>query len=159
MARVPNDLREQVLAYWRGHSEAWKLSRLTQQQYCAKHNISLKSFGNWRGQLKRVALAGPEARWGRYPELRTVTPMVNHMAKPGVNPMAKTPQPVSVPPPGTRRQFSEDLKLRIVAETYRSGASVSETARRYGLDLRMLFRWRKKYASVLPRDQTVGDQP
>ena len=138
MARVPNDLRDQVLAYWRGHSEAWKLSGLTQRQYCEKHNISLKSSGNWRGQLKRVALAGPEARWGRHPELRKASHMVNHMAKPRVNHVAKTPAPVSVPPPGTRRQFRKDLKLCIVAETYRPGASVSETARRYGLDLRML---------------------
>jgi hypothetical protein len=70
MSRVPAELREQILAYWRGHSEAWKLSGLTQQEYCARHNITLKNFGNWRAQLKRVALMGPQARWGHYPRLR-----------------------------------------------------------------------------------------
>ena len=33
MSRVPVELREQVVGYWRGHSEAWKLSGLTQKEY------------------------------------------------------------------------------------------------------------------------------
>ena len=155
MARVPVELREHILAFWRGHSEAWKLSRLTQREYCAQHNISLKNFGNWRAQLKRVALAGPDARWGRYPELRRASHMVNHMAKPRLSHMAKTPVPTPVPPPGARRQFSEELKQRIVAETCRHGASVSDIARRYEIDLRLLFRWRKAYLT----EQMTGGQP
>lgn len=68
MGRVPNELREHILAFWRGHSEAWKLSGLTQREYCEEHNISLKSFGNSRAQLKRIALAGAlpvPRRWAR----------------------------------------------------------------------------------------------
>lgn len=79
MARVPVELREQILAYWRGHSAAWKLSGLTQREYCERHNISLKNFGNWRAQLKRVALAGPRARRGHYPRLRRVPGDVSHV--------------------------------------------------------------------------------
>lgn len=94
MSRVPVELREQVLEYWRGHSEAWKLSGLTQKAYCEQHNISLKNFGNWRAQLKRVVLMGSEARWGHYPRLRRtladLSPRANPRAKPGVNPRVKT---------------------------------------------------------------------
>lgn len=61
MERVPTRLREHILAFWRGHSEAWKLSGPPQREYCEDRNISLKSFGNWRAQLKRIALAGPRA--------------------------------------------------------------------------------------------------
>jgi hypothetical protein len=62
----------------RGHSEAWKLSGLTQSEYCKRHNISLKNFGNWRAQLKRVALGGPSARWGHYPRLRKTVKTHRH---------------------------------------------------------------------------------
>ena len=147
MSRVPSELRQQIVAFWRGHSEAWKLSGLSQQEYCERHNISLKNFGNWRAQLKRIALVGPKARWGHYPKLRRtladLSHMANHVAKPRVNHMAKKPEPTGISPPGGRRQFSEELKRRVVAETYRPGASISEIARRYGIDVRLLFRWRK----------------
>ena len=139
MSRVPVELREQVLGYWRGHSEAWKLSGLTQKAYCEQHHISLKNFGNWRAQLKRVALMGSEARWGHYPRLRRtsadLSPRANPRAKPGVNPRVKTSVAAVVRSPGRRREFSEELKQRIVMETSRPGASASEIARRYGLDL------------------------
>ena len=168
MARVPNELREYILAFWRGHSEAWKLSGLTQREYCDKHNISLKCFGNWRAQLKRIALAGSEARWGHYPRLRKVPEvlghMANHMAKRGANHMAKraprapaTANPIL--PPSGRRQFSDAVKQRIVAESCRPGASISDIARRYGLGLRLLFRWRKVYGAAPSPGQPAGDQP
>jgi len=163
MSRVPVELREQVLGYWRGHSEAWKLSGLTQKEYCEQHKISLKNFGNWRAQLKRVGLMGSDARWGHYPRLRRtlaeVSPRVNPRAKPGVNPRVTTPVPAAVRSPGKRREFSEELKRRIVMEASRPGASASEIARRYGLDLRLLRRWRKAHASSLPARQVMGDQP
>jgi transposase len=44
---------------------------------------------------------------------------------------------------GRRRQFSEEDKRRIVEETCRPGESLSAVARRYGIDLRLLFRWRR----------------
>lgn len=159
MSRVPVELREQVVGYWRGHSEAWKLSGLTQKEYCEQHNISLKNFGNWRAQLKRVALMGSEARWGHYPRLRRTLADLSPRAKPGVSPRVKTSVPAAVRLPGKRREFSEELKQRIVMESSRPGASASEIARRYGLDLRLLRRWRKAYASSLAAKQVMGDQP
>ena len=74
--------REPTRAFWRSHFEVWELSGLTQQEYCERHGLNLKNFGNWRGQLKREAAVGAKARWGRYPRLR---PGDSHMA----NPMAK----------------------------------------------------------------------
>lgn len=151
MARVARELRESIWAFWRGHSEAWKLSGLTQHAYCEQQDISLKNFGNWRAQLKRIALAGPHARWGHYPRL---SHMANHMADARPSPMAKesprakpaASRRVAVAIPmssaGGRRQFSEEVKERIVQETCRPGASVSAVARRYSIDLRLLFRWR-----------------
>jgi hypothetical protein len=43
---------------------------MTQAEYCNRHGLALKNFVNWRGQLKREAMAGSRARWGVYPSLR-----------------------------------------------------------------------------------------
>jgi transposase-like protein len=143
MPRVPSELREHILAFWRRHSEAWKLSKLTQQAYCEQQGISLKNFGNWRAQLKRIALVGPKARRGHHPRLRRTQADLR----------ATNPAPTPVPPPGARRQFSEELKQRIVTETCQPAASASEISRRYGLDLRLLRRWRKALAIAPARRQ------
>ena len=70
-------------------------------------DISLKNFGNWRAQPKRIALMGAHARRGHYPRLRStladLSPRVNPRAKSGVNPRATTPPPAAVSPPGRRR--------------------------------------------------------
>ncbi|MFM9846769.1 MAG: transposase, partial [Hyphomicrobiaceae bacterium] len=47
----------------------------------------------------------------------------------------------------TRRQFSRDQKLAIVAEVER-GATVCEVARRHNVHSSLLFRWRRQYASA-----------
>lgn len=143
MARVRLEDRERVRAFWRGHSAAWKLIRLTQREYCLLHGLSLKNFGNWRGQLKREAEVGHRARWGRHPRLR-------QGANPGVNPMAKKRERLRPPPPPVddgrrRREFSDDTKRRLVEETFEPGRSVTEVARRYGIDLRLLRRWRRRF--------------
>jgi len=51
-----------------------------------------------------------------------------------------------VPPAreGCRRTFSEADKRRIVEETARPGASLSEVARHYGIAARVLFRWKQE---------------
>jgi len=54
-------------AFWRSHFEVWALGGLTQREYCERHGLGSKSFGNWRAQLKREDAVGPKARWGRYP--------------------------------------------------------------------------------------------
>jgi transposase len=131
--------REAARALWRGHFEAWRLSGLTQREYCERHGLSLKSFGNWRGQLKREEVAGPHARWGRYPRLRyMVSPMASPMADEATDRV-----PAIVTRTGRRRHFSQEDKRLIVEETCRPGQSLSAVARRYGIDLRLLFRWRR----------------
>jgi transposase len=44
----------------------------------------------------------------------------------------------------TRRIWSQEQKLAIVAEVEVAGASVSQVARRHGLNPGLLFRWRRK---------------
>ena len=139
MGRLRLHEREAVRALWRGHFEAWRLSGLTQREYCERHGLSLKSFGNWRGQLKREDVAGRDARWGRHPRLRhMVSPMGTGMANEAADRV-----PAVVTRTGRRRQFSAEDKRGIVEETCRPGQSLSAVARRYGIDLRLLFRWRR----------------
>ncbi|HUE68077.1 MAG TPA: transposase [Candidatus Acidoferrum sp.] len=138
-------------AFWRSHFEVWELSGLTQREYCERHGLNLKNFGNWRGQLKREDAVGPKARWGRYPRLR---PSSGPSSRPGSErPRIERPKPerlkiekpapTVVTEPGRRRRFSEDAKRRIAEETCQPGVSVSRVARQYGITTSLLFRWRQ----------------
>ena len=51
---------------------------------------------------------------------------------------------------GHRRTFSEADKRRIVEETARPGASLSEIARSYGIAARVLFRWKLELTQAAP---------
>src|SRR5215475_4487230 len=135
MARLRIEERDGVRSFWRGHFEAWELSGLTQREYCSQHGIALKSFGNWRGQMKREAIAVHRARWGHYPRLRPIS-------GPMSGPMHKEQPTDLIAPRGGRRQFSEEIKRRVVDETCQPGASVSAVARRYRVTTSLLFRWR-----------------
>jgi transposase len=42
-----------------------------------------------------------------------------------------------------RRTFSEEEKQRIIEEASQPGVSLSQVARRYGIDRRVLFRWKE----------------
>jgi transposase len=60
-----------------------------------------------------------------------------------------------------RRRWSSDEKARIVVESLRSGANVSEVARRNGLSPQQLFGWRRE-AHTLFRDDadtSSADRP
>ena len=46
---------------------------------------------------------------------------------------------------GRRRRWSDDEKLRIVAESFAGPRLVSLTARRHGVSRSLLFSWRKTY--------------
>ena len=48
-----------------------------------------------------------------------------------------------------RRRWSEAQKRRIVAESYRTGESVSGVARRHGVHSSVLFRWRRRYRKLV----------
>lgn len=46
-----------------------------------------------------------------------------------------------------RRYWKKEEKRRIVAESFKDGASVAEVARRYGLNANLLFTWRRQLAA------------
>ena len=56
-----------------------------------------------------------------------------------------------------RRRWSEAQKRRIVAESYRTGESVSEVARRHEVHSSVLFRWRRRFRK--PADTGAGFVP
>ena len=56
--------RAPIRGFWRSHFEVWKLRGPAQREYCERQRLSLKNFGNSRGQLKREDAVGSEARWG-----------------------------------------------------------------------------------------------
>jgi transposase len=142
--------RAPMRAFWRSHFEVWELSGLTQREYCERHGLSLKNFANWRAQLKREDAAGPRARWGRYPRLRPMTsPRTKVRTKVPRQDFFRSPSSAAISSvkvsgePAGRRRFSEEAKKRIVEETCCLGASVSAVARRYGVAVSLLFRWRQ----------------
>lgn len=54
---------------------------------------------------------------------------------------------------GRRREWSDELKAQIVAESYEPGVTVCSVARRHGLTSQQLFTWRRlarKPLDVLP---------
>jgi transposase len=45
-----------------------------------------------------------------------------------------------------RRNYSDADKRRIIEEASRENASVSGVARKYGISISLMFRWRKSWA-------------
>jgi hypothetical protein len=130
-------------AFWRPHHEAWKRSDLNQRQYCEAECIPLKAFGNWRSKFK--AEPQPPERKLLY-RRRTLSPpfspRLSPPFSPGTYPSSSAAGPI-VPRPreGHRRRFSEADKRLILDQ---AGASAAEIARRYGIDRRVLRRWRQE---------------
>src|SRR3989440_12242554 len=52
--------------------------------------------------------------------------------------------------PARRRDWPEELKRQMVAETLEAGSSVSIVARRHDVNTNQLFKWRR---GVLPKEQ------
>jgi hypothetical protein len=137
-------------AFWRAHHEAWQQSALNQREYCEAHGIPLKAFGNWRARFK--AEPQPPVRKLLY-RRRGLSHTLSHSVSHSLSHMTyDLPGPI-VPPAreGHRRTFSEVDKRRIVEETGRPGASLSEVARSYGIAARVLFRWKQDLTQVAPR--------
>ena len=137
--------------FWRAHHEAWKRSDLNQREYCEVQGISLKAFGNWRAKFK----AEPEApqrkllyrRGGVSHSLsHTLSHRISHTPSHMTYPSFEPSSEPTVPParPGHRRRFSDADRRHILAEAARPGASVSEVARRFGIERRVPFRWRQE---------------
>jgi hypothetical protein len=136
-------------AFWRKHHEAWQQSALNQREYCEAQGIPLKAFGNWRAKFKaEPQLPTPKLLYRRRGLSHTLSHRLSHSLSHMTNDL---PGPI-VPPAreGHRRTFSEVDKRRIVEETGRPGASLSEVARSYGIAARVLFRWKLELAQAAP---------
>ena len=132
-------------AFWRAHHEAWRQSALNQREYCEAHGIPLKAFGNWRAKFKaEPQLPVRKLLYRRRGLSHRLSHSLSHMTN-------DLPGPI-VPPAreGHRRTFSEADKRRIVEETARPGASLSEIARSYGIAARVLFRWKLELTRAAP---------
>jgi transposase len=55
-----------------------------------------------------------------------------------------------------RRQWCEDDKARIVIESLRPGANVSEVARRNGLSPQQLFGWRREARAIVAKEANAS---
>lgn len=134
-------------AFWRAHHEAWTRSTLNQREYCEAHDIPLKAFGNWRAMFKTE----PKPKAAKLLYRRGgLSHRLSHSPSHGLSHMTNEPVALApiVPPPrdGRRRKFTVDDKRRILAEADRPGTNTSEVARRYGIAVRVLFRWKQELA-------------
>jgi hypothetical protein len=141
-------------AFWRAHHEAWKRSDLNQRQYCEAEGIPLKAFGNWRAKFKAEPQPPePKLLYRRRGRSRPLSPPLSHLLSHPLSPLAypsSSPRSPIVPRPreGHRRRFSDADKRRILDEAAQPGASIAEVARHYGIDRRVLRRWKQELAMV-----------
>ena len=139
--------------FWRAHHEAWKRSDLNQQEYCEAQGIPLKAFGNWRARFVAEPQPAPPKLLHRRGGLsHTLNHSLSHSLSHGAYPTTMPP-PLIVAPEreGHRRRFNDADRCRILAEAEQPGASLSEIARRYDIDRRLLCRWKRELAQQAPR--------
>ncbi len=146
MARLKAAKRLELESFWRAHLEGWQRSDLNQREYCELHGLPLKRFGNWRAKFKHEDdVPRRKLLWRRGGGLRH---MSRHMStKETVLAPATYIPSASATPPNGRRQFSKADKKRILAEIDRPGGSVSGVAKRYGISMPLLFRWKRELAA------------
>ncbi len=141
--------RRQGETFWRAHHEAWKRSDLNQRQYCEAEGIPRKAFENWRAIFKAEPQP-PERKllYRRRNLSPPFSPPLSPLVSPGAYPSSWSGAPiVARPREGHRRRFNEIDKRRILDETLQ-GTSAAEVARRYGIDSRVLRRWKQELAGV-----------
>src|SRR3954447_5522736 len=78
-----------------------------------------------------------------------VGPVSLDSAIPGQRALSSTPVPKR-----SRRSWSDDEKQRIVAEALLPGASVTEIARRHGMNANLLFTWRRIARTACAADRS-----
>lgn len=60
---------------------------------------------------------------------------------------------------GRRRQWSQNDKARLVIESLKPGANVSEVARRHGLSPQQLFGWRREARALMAEEVAASNAP
>ncbi len=152
MPRITAGKRSELESFWRAHLVGWRRSELNQREYCELHGLPLKRFGNWRAQLRHEEPAS--AGKLLYRRGGGLSHMTSHMTKGAVPASASHNPSTRSTSPGKRRRFSEADKRRIVEEADRLGASVSDVARRHGIAVRQLFRWKQELAPAAKTETT-----
>jgi transposase len=141
--------------FWAGHIEAQRSAGRSQRAYCEQHGIRPRTFRRWALRLQRRREAAAAAALDAAPEA---------LASPGAGARTSTgteevllPGPVAeiLTGPELRRRWTEEQKLRLVAETFRPGASISAVARRHGVHSSVLFRWRRRFTEPAPAGETA----
>jgi hypothetical protein len=150
MANEKRVWRRQHEDFWRAHHEAWKRSDLNQRRYCEAEGIPRKAFENWRAIFKTEPQP-PERKllYRRRSLSPPFSPPLSPPLSPGAYPFSPPAAPiVARPREGHRRRFSEADKRRILDEVAQAGTTAATVARRYGIDRRVLRRWKQELAGV-----------
>jgi hypothetical protein len=150
MASEQRPWKRQREDFWRAHHEAWKRSDLNQRQYCESHGLPQKGFENWRAKFKAEPQP-PERKllYRRRPLSPPLSPPVSPLISPGAYPSSQLAGPiVQRPREGHRRRFSDADKRWILQEAVRPAAGAAEVARRYGIDQRLLRRWKQELVTA-----------
>jgi transposase len=155
MPRLAVAMYSELEAFWRAHLDGWRRSHLNQREYCEVHGLPLKRFESWRAKYRDEDGRSPrKVLYRRNGDLsHMISPMTKEVARPPYIPSSRAI---------ARRNFSEADKRRIVEEACAPGASVSGVARKYGIAVAVVFRWRKELApsaesTILP--VVVSDAP
>ncbi len=136
MARLSEEKRNELEAFWRAHIQGWRDSTLNQREYCEAHGLPLKRFGNWRAKFRHEdpRLTGKLLyRRGGASE-HMLKPMRSEAGSPYI-PSGRTGDA------GRRRNFGTADKRRIVEEASRPGATVSGVAKKYGIGCQTARNW------------------
>lgn len=131
MPRLKTARRIEREAFWRSHLKAWRDGELNQREYCERHGLSLKRFGNWRAKSKGKETIVPEGLLYRR----------GGEDQPRLNPRRREIHPSPV---RRRRNYADADRRRIIEEASRENASISGVARKYGISTSLMFQWRKQ---------------
>jgi transposase-like protein len=149
MPRLKWVKRLELECFWREHLKAWRDSDLNQREYCERHGLALKRFGNWRAKFKDKETFVPQnLLWRRGGGDRTSA--------------SARSREIPFTPVRKRRNYSDEDKRRLIEEATRENASVSGVARKYGISTDLMFRWRKQLGMgpmhrIVP--VTIADTP
>jgi transposase-like protein len=146
MPRLNAAKYSELEAFWRSHLDGWRRSDLNQREYCEAHGLPLKRFESWRAKYRHEDRRYP--RKVLYRRNGDLGHMASHMPKENPAPVARYIP--SARSGGSRRNFGEADKRRIVEEAGCPGASISGVARKYGIGPRLLFRWKQELTMAAP---------
>lgn len=132
MARYSSVKCLELAFFWKEHLKAWRDSDLNQREYCERHGLALKRFGNWRAKFKDQETFVPQNLLYRRGGAADRTSASTTTRQIPFTPMRK------------RRNYSDEDKWRLIEEATRQNATISGVARKYGISTDLMFRWRKE---------------